>query len=203
MPIVEERVGDALEATQDVLLVPVPGEGLEVPDESFAARVMHAIPRVRERYEQHPMSLGEMALVGDELDWEWRYRVGLVAVSLDGPYGWNGAAASMYQGLTALGSHSRREGLMRGVGGYSYKIASQGVPGEGHRYVNGRDVSELIRQVFEISPHAITIYHRGEADVREPRRAAAEPPQDSVALGTPASLPEMANVEPALLAGHF
>lgn len=159
--IIEYKDGDALEATEKCILVPVAIDSPYIPSSGFVKSAMERFPDVRSRiYQRLPFNQfrpGEMISV--------RLNSGAVAelVALVGLHrhmarGWKRAPENL---RTSLHQIAEQFG--------NIAIATASIPGTGFSGVKGGAESEKIRAVLEETDHSITVYQRRDAFDREPR----------------------------------
>jgi hypothetical protein len=169
--------GDALDAREDMLLVPMPINDATV-HEGFARQVLNRYPITQRLVDaKQGLSAGEFMMVGTKAgDPSWRpsYTLVLAALHRREVYGWQLAD-------TFLSDIMHRIHQIYAPN----RMATAGIPGSGYSGLPGDAHPERMRGVLEDSPLMISIYQRGPSGDRAKLLEADPPNQDRVEAPLP------------------
>lgn len=160
--MIERRInGDAFHATEDMLLVPIPGYATAF-NEGFVGEVARRFPEAtRAITESGGMALGGFMVYGaleDSPNWQQPYSLTFAAVHLREENGWQFAPTLLENTLDMLAD----------VYGTERTLATAGVPGTGLSGLRGDATPVKILSVLDDADLAITIYDRTPSGDREP-----------------------------------
>lgn len=160
--MIERRVnGDAFHATQDMLLVPIPGFATDF-DEGFAGGVARRFPEAtRAISESGGMALGGLMVYGaleDSPNWKQRYSLAFAAIHLREENGWRFAPALLDNILDRMVDEY----------GADKSLATAGVPGTGLSGLRGDATPVKMLSVLDKTDIPVTIYDYGLSGDREP-----------------------------------
>jgi hypothetical protein len=169
---------DALNATEELLLVPVP-VGATVIEDGFAGQVLRAYPLAESRLQTRGgLGEGEALLVGTVAgDYRWHplYSLVLTALHHRRPGGWDEAPKVLAGVLEGLHERFAKD-----------RLAVAGTPGAGFSGLrNGAANQGEMLAVLETTEIAVTIYDRQESGDREGLAYADPLRSDSVAREVP------------------
>ncbi len=161
--ISKELPGDALQATEEFVLVPVSTD-THTPTSGFYQSVLERHPIAALRLGNHfssegPLAAGEIFIVDFSGILVPAYSLAFAGIHRAGDRGWQDAPDSLEHALSSI-PHYRM--------GRAARIATAGIPGTGFSGLKGGADPEAIRAVLEKSKRSIVVYHNDFSGDREP-----------------------------------
>lgn len=168
--IEREVYEDALNATEEFLLVPVPVGSTKIED-GFAKQVLSTYPFAAMRFKNRAgMDEGETLMVGTmagEKKWLPLYTIVFAAIHHHAKEGWKRSPELLNKSLDNV---YERFGNAR--------LATAGIPGNGLSGIKGDAPIIQIENVLDQSPLRVFVYKRGYSGDRE-KLSYVEPPLES------------------------
>jgi hypothetical protein len=173
MSIIQERLGDALDAEEEFLLVPAPVGATQGFNEGFLGQVVKAFPAVAERIrEKGGVRCGELYLVGHSGQrvggWLPAYTLALAGIHYREPNGWNESPDMLRAVMDKIQSEAPRN---------SVKLATAGIPGTGNSGLRG-NASNGVQEVLMRHSLPVVVYRQG-FEGQGARMLEAVPPQQA------------------------
>jgi hypothetical protein len=167
------KFGDALDATEELLLVPVARRAINATD-GFARQVFEALPETQRILKQvNGLYLGQTLEIGKGFAHNWTkpYTAVLAAMHRRDEMGWEDAPYILTGVLAHI--HERHEGK---------RLAVAGTPGAGYSGLLGDAKSfDIMRSLIQTKV-PIVVYRHREIDDPEPRELVAPLPSDHIAV---------------------
>lgn len=169
--IVSEKPGNALEATEELLLIPVSTGPYHEPTSGLALQVEHKYPQagawLRKQLNGKELEAGAIKIYEFEERDIAAYALVFAGIHTPGKDGWRGAHEHVAKALKQM--PERRIGR-------AARIATAGIPGTGFSGLKGNADINAIRSTLERSSREIFVYHRSFAGDREPIEPSAPLP---------------------------
>ena len=169
--IVSEKPGNALEATEELLFVPVSTGPYHEPTSGLALQVEHTYPQaadwLRKQLNDKELEAGAIKIYEFEERDIAAYALVFAGIHSPRKEGWKGTHEHIAKALKKM--PERRIGR-------AARIAMAGIPGTGFSGLKGNADINAIRNTLERSNREIYVYHRNLAGDREPIELSAPLP---------------------------
>lgn len=156
------RSDDALNALEDVLLVPLPIGETDVPG-GFAGEVLRRFPIAQIRLsESRGLEPAQVLMVGShgrEEIWTPAYSLALTGLHRQQSQGWEETPEFLKESLASISQYTS-------YGRRVKRLATAGIPGTGFSGLRGNASPEAIKQVLEDHKLLVTVYQDGFAGDR-------------------------------------